>query len=119
MFLAEVLSTSQEVTVFPVTLAVLRVMEEQTQTATLVTLQTTSKTTQGTVCASLDITEAVQCALNAILVATSAITLETLTVLLVLTKEVHQTNVVHQESTITALLVKLVQPMSTLTEVAV
>ena len=70
-------------------------------------------------CASLDITETAQCALNAILVATSAITLETLTVLPVLTKEVHQKNVVHQESTTTALFVKLVQPMSTLMEVAV
>ena len=44
---------------------------------------------------------------------------ETLTVLLVLTKEVCQTNVVRQESTITALLVKPAQPMSTLTELTV
>ena len=44
---------------------------------------------------------------------------QTQTVMLVLTKEIPQTNVVHQESTTTVLPVKLVQLMSTLTELTV
>ena len=66
MFLAEVLSTSQEVAAIPVTLAVMDVMEEQTHNVLIVTLQTTLKTmVQEPVCASLGTTETGQCALNA------------------------------------------------------
>ena len=51
--------------------------------------------------------------------AMDAVTLETLTVMLVSTKETIQWFVVHQENTTTALPVKLAQPMSTLMELTV
>ena len=58
------MSTSQEVAVIPVTLAVMDAMEEQAPSVLIVTLQTTLKTIQETVYASLDITETGQCVLN-------------------------------------------------------
>ena len=118
-----------EVVVKIVTQLAMDVMEQETLTVMLVLTKETiqwfvvhqENTTTALFVKPAQVTSTLtEVAVKAVIrVVVDALEGRTQSVLLVPTKEIPQTNVVHQDSTTTTLLVKLVQLMSTLTELTV